>query len=94
MEIRTKRDLSEGLTRNALLSGLLSAACGLAYAAALVLEPARVPAGTLPQALACLLAGALCLTLWVLARRTAFRTLPPKHERPSMSSPIRYERPE
>ncbi|MBQ8073600.1 MAG: hypothetical protein IJ231_07550 [Clostridia bacterium] len=67
---------------------------GVAYAAALVLEPSLVPAGTLPQALACLLAGALCLTLWVLARRTAFRALPPKHERPSMSSPIRYERPE
>ena len=94
MEVRTWRDVSEQLERHALLAGGLLIACGIAYLIALFLEPVCTARNTLPQVFACGFAGCACLTVWVLAKRTVCRRLPPKHQRPEMSSPIRYEMPE
>lgn len=94
MEIRQYRDSSQVLVRRALVSAVCLGLCLAATAAGCLAIPGYPLAKHMPSLVLYALAFACAVLIYLLEKHTAYRKLPPRQERPSESSPIRYEMPE
>lgn len=94
MEIREYRDSSINLISGSLAAAICLAVCFAATLVGVLISPDF----SLPQNLTSLvlyfLAMVCAFLIFALEKRTAYRKLPPRQERPAESSPIRYEMPE
>lgn len=94
MEIRQYRDSSQALIRRALICVMCLGICLLATAVGCLTIPGYPLTKHLPSLVLYVLALICAVLLYLREKRTAYLTLPPRQNRPSESSPIRYEMPE
>lgn len=90
MEIRSWRDSSQNLKRVSLGAAICLFICGLGMLSGALFLADYAVSDTIPCVVLHLLAGGLALGIHFLEKHTEYEILPPKNERPSMSSPIRY----
>lgn len=94
MEIRAWRDSAQNLRTGAMAFLVCISVCFLATLIGCLAIPAYSLPETLPSLLCYLLAGAGAGQIYRIEKHTHYLILDPKQERPTESSPIRYEMPE
>lgn len=94
MEIRAFRDSSDNLRRSSMGFILCIAVCFAATLVGCLIVPLFTLAETVPSLLFYLLSAVSAGKIYLTEKNTPYITLLPKHERPSESSPIRYEMPD
>ena len=94
MEIRQYRDSSQVLVWRALACAVCLGLCLAATAAGCFAIPGYPLTKHVPSLVLYALALACVVLLYLREKHTAYLTLPPRQERPSESSPTRYEMPE
>lgn len=91
MQIRSYRDSSQRLKNYSLFAFVTLCICCIGNAAGSFLLGGFSLSGSIPSVLMYLAAALFVLFLYLTEKHTPYKILPPKHERPRLSSPIRYE---
>lgn len=94
MEIRSYRDSSQMLLFASMASFICLLVCACFTLRGCWLSPLFSLQDALPSLPLYLVSAACTFGIYRIEKKTAYQVLPPKQERPSMSSPIRYEMPE
>jgi hypothetical protein len=94
MEIRAFRDSSDNLKRSSMAFLICSIICFAASLSACLLIPLFPLKDDLFSLLCYLISSIAALMIYLAEKKTPYRTLLPKQERPDKSSPIRYEIPD
>lgn len=94
MEIRAYRDSALRLRDYSLGTWIILLVCAIGNLLGVILCEEYSLHGSVPSIALYLISAALICAIYILGRRTPYKVLPPRNERPSMSSPIRYEAPE
>jgi hypothetical protein len=91
MEIRSYRDSSLRLRDFSLFALVTLCGCCIGNAAGSLVLAEFSFAGSIPSVLMYFLSAMSVLLIYRTEKRTPYKILPPRNERPRMSSPIRYE---
>lgn len=94
MEIRAWRDSSVNLLRAGMAFGICTVLCFGFTLGGCLLIPGYSFGETLPSLACYAVSAAAGFGIYRMEKKTPYRTLGPKQERPEESSPIRYEMPE
>ena len=94
MEVRAWRESAEQLRHVSLGAAVCLLACAVVTCGVCAASPDHSMAEAVPGLILYVLSGGLALAIHLLERRTEYEILPPKHQRPEGSSPIRYYAPD